>query len=294
MADSSLDVEINNNLCWKFRRSTGNFLPILPNTNTNIQDFALFNTNFQYIGTERLAPKEYHEKDDYTVTIAKQISKVKGQCEYAIHFLSHFAAIEVIEPLRHPQAVDNRLISQTNAWMSEISPGVRIDLEEQINSVKLNFKFDNGADYTDPIKPQNTGFGISYALPLVVATLSAVPNGLLLFENPEAHIHPAGQASLAKLFAIAAQAGVQLFIETHSDHIINGTLVSMKKFLNGNTGINPLNARIFYFSRNPENAYQVDCMPVQLTQSGKIANPPSGFFDQFSKDFKYLLSPVNG
>lgn len=44
----------------------------------------------------------------------------------------------------------------------------------------------------------------------------------MIIENPEAHIHPRGQAEMGRLIALAAAAGMQLFVETHSDHIVNG------------------------------------------------------------------------
>lgn len=66
----------------------------------------------------------------------------------------------------------------------------------------------------------NTGFGITYVLPILVALLSAKKDSLILIENPEAHIHPKGQAILMELMAKAVDAGVQVVIETHSDHIV--------------------------------------------------------------------------
>lgn len=67
----------------------------------------------------------------------------------------------------------------------------------------------------------NVGFGLSYVLPIVLALLVTKPGGLVIIENPEAHLHPRG-SYLGRLIALAAEAGVQVVVETHSDHIING------------------------------------------------------------------------
>lgn len=75
----------------------------------------------------------------------------------------------------------------------------------------------------------NTGFGITYVLSVLVAVLFAPKGSLVLIENPEAHIHPAAQAALMKLISRAAEHGVQIILETHSDHVINGALVALKK-----------------------------------------------------------------
>jgi len=45
---------------------------------------------------------------------------------------------------------------------------------------------------------------------------------LLLIENPEAHLHPRGQVRWERLLAYASAAGIQVVLETHSDHVLNG------------------------------------------------------------------------
>lgn len=71
-------------------------------------------------------------------------------------------------------------------------------------------------------RPTNIGFGLTYVLPIVVACLSAKPGTLILLENPEAHPHPQGQTWMAYLASAAAASGVQIVMETHSDHVLNG------------------------------------------------------------------------
>ena len=68
----------------------------------------------------------------------------------------------------------------------------------------------------------NVGFGLSYVFPVIVAALAARAGDLLIIENPEAHIHPKGQMRLGQLLSLAAASGVQVVIETHSDHVLNG------------------------------------------------------------------------
>jgi hypothetical protein len=52
----------------------------------------------------------------------------------------------------------------------------------------------NGQPTTNPYRPTNVGFGLTYVLPVVLACLTAQPDAMLLLENPEAHLHPRGQS----------------------------------------------------------------------------------------------------
>src|SRR5690606_40491371 len=54
-------------------------------------------------------------------------------------------------------------------------------------------------------------------------------NGVLLvLENPEAHLHPQGQTAMGILLAYAASCGVQIVVETHSEHVMDGIRIAVK------------------------------------------------------------------
>lgn len=97
-------------------------------------------------------------------------------------------------------------------------------------------------------RPVNVGFGVTYTLPIIVAILSAKVDDLIIIENPESHLHPKAQSILGKLFAIAANAGVQIIIESHSDHILNSLRVCVKNKIISNESV-----AIYYFERKPDS-----------------------------------------
>lgn len=61
-------------------------------------------------------------------------------------------------------------------------------------------------------------------------------------------IHPHGQAELGRLLVVAAQSGVQLLVETHSDHIVDGVRIAART-----KQIGPEKIVAFYFKRNEED-----------------------------------------
>ena len=128
----------------------------------------------------------------------------------------------------------------------------------------------------------NVGFGLSYVLPVVLALL-AEPGTLCLIENPESHLHPRGQTKLGELAARAAKAGVQVFVETHSDHFMDGVRIAVRDGL-----IKPEDVAFHYFERQDGKA--VVSSP-QVDADGRLSEWPAGFFDQHEENLVRLLAP---
>ena len=136
---------------------------------------------------------------------------------------------------------------------------------------------------TEPMAAINVGYGVSYVLPIVIAVLSSSPGSLILIENPEAHIHPRAQAELMKLLMKAAKAGIQIIIETHSDHIVNGALVAI---VNDPEYLQLVKA--YYFERDERLHISKPCK-LEILADGRISNPPVGFFDQIDIDMRTIM-----
>ncbi len=252
----------------------------------------LFNKYCQFISAARLGPQPYYPKDDVVVDIYNQISVLEGKAEHFIHFLMQHKDLIVSKDLVNPNIEANDLFYQTTAWEREISNGVNI-LVEDLGTLgyELKYQFNTGSKEgkTGSYKSNNVGFGLSYIMPMIVAILSSPPHmGLLLLENPEAHIHPNGQGKIAELICLAAQSGVQIIVETHSDHIINGILVQAKRFEETGKGISKDNIAMYHFARNIKQ-HSSEAIRINIEDGGRIRYTPNGFFDQFSIDRKFLM-----
>lgn len=289
-----LDTDENNTQSWKFKPQDNNyiksFIPISGESPSSLSKISLFNENFQYLSAARLSPRETYPLDTNAVETKRQLSLEKGQGELVVHFLSHYGKRENIksESLKHEQQILDDLLSQTTAWEREISPGVNVHPIQSGKSFTLKYSFDKKSDVTEKFSAENVGFGLSYALPIIVAALSSSKNSLLLIENPEAHLHARGQSELAKLLALAAHSGVQIILETHSEHIINGVLVACKRFESEQKGIDKELVRIYHFKRDEEKHCTI-VEPIKILKDGKIDRQPDDFFEQTEKDLNYLL-----
>ena len=245
---------------------------------------SLFTKAFQYLSAERISPKAVYEASDYYI---KDLNSIGNHGEYTAHYIAENGLKPLpVKALKHDRATSLYLLDNLDKWMSEISPGIRIkaQLHPATNSVFLNYVFEQGPEVTAEFKPENVGFGLTFVLPVLVSVLRACPGDMLIIENPEAHLHPGGQSTLGKLCAIAAANGVQLFIETHSDHFLNGIRVAVKEGVIENTQVN-----LFYLERNDASVHESLVVAPQIDEQGRIDIWPKGFFDETDIQLEKLL-----
>ncbi|MDR0691552.1 MAG: DUF3696 domain-containing protein [Prevotellaceae bacterium] len=256
----------------------------------------LFTNNFQYLNAQRIEPKSVNIAGYTSVKDANSLGKY-GQ--YTAHYIELRGDEEVyFDNLLHKDTekyedkgetkVDRTLKNQINLWLGEISPGVRVQTSKiSSDLILLEYKYKQPTfGTTNNFKPENVGFGISYALHVVTALLSARPGGLIIIENPESHIHPRGQAELGKLIARVAQnEGVQVIIETHSDHILNGVRVAVKE-----ADLDKDKVIIFYFSRVVADMEQyAKITDIEIDKNGTLSEYPENLLDEWANQLSKLI-----
>ncbi|SDT84907.1 AAA family ATPase [Desulfobacula phenolica] len=282
-----LEWEDKKNLDISFNyKSKSNLQPINKLTPDKF-DFsqALFSDNFQYLAAERTGPKNSYPVSEYDV---KTLNSLGNNGEYTAHYLFENGAKQLLnKKLLHEKAKSATLLAQVDAWMSEITPGIKItaNVIEDINQASLHYEFETGTGYTEKFRPENVGFGLTYVLPVVTSILASKKGDLIIIENPEAHLHPAGQSAVAKLMARAAQEGVQIIVETHSDHFLNGARIAVLTKL-----IEPENISLFYFFKQLNNIeHTIDMIQPFIDKNGRLDEWPEGFFDEWDKNLDKLL-----
>ncbi len=231
-----------------------------------------------YLTAERLGPREHYLLDD------PQLTPVVGpRGEYAVSVLHSGRDACVLSELLFSGVPPTRF-RQVEARMGRFFPGcvLKTDPILRMNAVTLGIRISND---TESLRPVHIGFGLTQALPIVVAAMSASKDDLLLIENPEVHLHPAGQAEMGGFLAEAAAAGVQVVIETHSDHVLNG----IRRAVKSNT-LRPDDVALHFFRprRNGEADGSAQVESPSLDADGNIDSWPEGFFDQFDEDMRHF------
>ena len=117
------------------------------------------------------------------------------------------------------------LLPRVNRWMKEF----RIASEVNLRQVAPGFF---AVELTNPytvtrINLVDTGFGASQVLPITVQGYYTPEDSLILLEQPEIHLHPHAQGTLADLLIDISKERKTLIVETHSEHLIGRVQTSV-------------------------------------------------------------------
>lgn len=254
------------------------------NIESTLESLSLFNNNFEYICAERLGPRNLYPKSSLVVSERQQLGIVG---EYTEHYLMVYGDHSISNTnAKYPDSKNASLLFQLQSWLNEISPGIKLNFENYRNadSVGLLYRIED-FQISNDYRPSNVGFGITYVLPVIVALLKAKPGDLVIIENPEAHLHPRGQRKIGELIALVASGGVQLVLETHSDHILNGIRLSVRKGF-----LTPEDTRLHFFEKqSSEIGFYHKITSPSIKSDGRLTMWPDGFFDEWDKALEELF-----
>ena len=239
---------------------------------------------FTYLCAERLGPR------DVLSASADDVGElgVGSRGEFVAQVLASFGRSRVRDgrlAVNTTESTLSDLLHQTESWMGKVVRPTQIDAEWFPNTSVTRLRFKTPGLRAEWTRAPNAGFGISYALPVIVAALRAAVGGLLLVENPEAHLHPAGQSAIGDFLAQVAADGVQVFIETHSDHVLNGIRVAVAE---GTAALREDQTMIHFFRGGDDGGVAVESL--ELRRTGQLTEWPAGFFDQAQVDLAALAA----
>lgn len=231
------------------------------------------NRSFQYLSAERNGPRITQQSAPLPIDMLE----VGCSGEYVAQILEKLgsAVVPTARALRSDEGEEPALVkAQTEKWLSRIVRNIEIDTTSFSGTdvVSLRFRTDGASMW---VRPTNMGFGVSYTLPVVVAAMTAAEDGLIIVENPEAHLHPAGQSEMGMFLAQMASSGLQIILETHSDHVLNG----IRRAIGDEHLLLSENAIVHFFPDASSEA-----QPLEFTANGGITQWPAGFFDQYRID----------
>ena len=204
-------------------------------------------------------------------------------CEYVFHYLNAHDEDKMDLDKDFVYDMESSKLTfggQVSYWLEKIM-GYRVKAKEIEQTEFIQVLYSNNKVPFD-MRPKNVGTGVTYITELIIAALACKAGDLLVIENPEIHLHPSGQSELVGFLAFLAQCGVQIVIETHSDHIYNGIRKSIRL-----DQIDTEKVSIYSFKQDEKGCSIPINIPIN--EEGKALRNTDGFFDQINKDLDVIL-----
>lgn len=179
-----------------------------------------------------------------------------------------------------PNNLDNKtkmpLVQAVNEWLTFLDIDGPIKVVPQGRS---GFQLTVGGKVLPML-----GTGISQVLPVLTLCLIARRGDLILLEQPELHLNPSLQQTLADFLLAMSKTNRQIIVETHSEYLVT------RLRLNSLIEDNPNLCKIFFVEKDGKTGTQY--REVESNQFGEITQWPKGFFDQASSDYKRLIMKI--
>lgn len=187
-----------------------------------------------------------------------------------------------------PGIFENYVASIVNYWQETkddrlIKLGQALELlglnwkveARQINDVQIELlvgRLSRSGSASDTVSIADVGLGVSQTLPVLVALLVAEPGQLVYLEQPEIHLHPRAQVALAQILVDAANRGVRVVLETHSELLLLAvqSLVAEGKIL-------PDLVKLHWFKRRDDGVTEVSS--ADLDETGAFGDWPEDLGD---------------
>ena len=139
--------------------------------------------------------------------------------EYMAEVLHENADLVVDVPMPDGETRETTLGAALNTWLDWFGLADHASVEDLgRHGLELRVR-PEGA--THEVNLTSVGVGVSQALPVILNCLLSKHEDLLIFEQPELHLHPALQQQLADFLLTFVRAGRQILVETHSEHLVN-------------------------------------------------------------------------
>jgi len=235
--------------------------------------FGHFISNTQRISSGRLGPKRWYSATGVTPVVRRGLYDAVDP--------------QMIDEVQRPDDGETKKLGarqrqRLGRFLKEL------EIASEVQDVKLS-PYHSAINVKDSITKIvsnliDVGYGASQVLPVIIGCFSPSTSPLLV-EQPEIHLHPRAQGTVAELLCSTSRHR-QVIIETHSEHMINRAriLVAQGKIPAENVIIN-------YISRKREGSF---VKPITVEPNGDFGGAwPAGFFDERYQDTMRLLELKN-
>jgi predicted ATPase len=266
----SLFEQLKGDYRWRRRPISG----LLEDSVSSLRALA---RSVRYLGPLRLAPRFVYPSVPYG-----QEATVGSAGEYTVAELnrSHLVEVVTINP-ETGKTEKLPLATAVETWLSHM--GIVEDVFTMYRPKIGHLLYVKPPQVSEYIDLTSVGVGASQVLPVLVQALIAPPGSLLIFEQPELHLHPRVQSILADFFIGLARTGRQCLVETHSEHLVNRIRFRIAE---ADTSELLSLTRVYFVEREQG---QSRFRSVTINEYGALEDWPAGFFDETHLEAERIL-----
>lgn len=252
--------------------------PILrsPLTNLRIE----LDENLKYLGPLREEPRRAYL---HSGSPFPEIGK-KGEYAAQILWLEKNSKVRFIKDLQQ-EPVESTLMEA----VAEIFLSLGVIEPIDVSSTKrlmyqVLFRIGE-APFKKQVTIADVGFGMSQLLPIIVMGLRSSESSILVFEQPEIHLHPRIQSNLADFMLKLAISGKRVLVETHSDYFIN----RLRRRIAEDKSDNLRDKISILFVRPPLEGKGAVIEPLRVDKYGVIENWPPDFLPESGDEAEAII-----
>lgn len=266
----------------KFRRKANFTLPTFQELDHYLS--FIFERNLKYLGPLRNEPQAMYQAFDLSESTKVGL---KGEYTAAVLHINKSAKIRypVIKELSNGhitvESKYNTLGAACTEWLTYLGVVTSVQTSDR---GKLGYELmvkttadDEWQDLT------HVGVGVSQILPIVVMALLSSEDDVLIFEQPELHLHPKVQSRLADFFMAISSSSKQCIIETHSEYVINRLRLRIAQ---SRDDVLRKRSSILFVEKDKG---RTEFKSIDITSYGAIIEWPKDFFDQTDNEVESIL-----
>lgn len=229
----------------------------------------IFEQDIYYISANRIGQESLsHIEDDIRCGI---------NGEFIFGFYESYKNIKLSNSKLIKKEADSKALNaQVGFWLHKILKLDLTPITQMVENTRVKVSYQNFDLNGIEMSPFNLGAGVSYLAKILILGLSLKEGDILIVENPEVHLHPKAISNFAEFFAFLTKGGIQVILETHSEHIIN----KMRYFV-FDKQISKDDIQIYYRERfdMPFDSIRINDKGKYINENNEIIEFPAGFFD---------------
>jgi len=235
----------------------------------------------KYVGPLREEPRRVY------VQSANPLPEISQRVESAAQILYREGdtKVEYLSGLdQQPEEIT--LLAAVNEAFKELEINQPISVRSDKSMLTYQILFDlMGAKNKKRVTIADVGFGFSQLLPIVLLGLKSDRGSILLFEQPEIHLHPKLQANLADFLLRMALLEKRIIVETHSDHFIN----RLRRRIAEDPKDELKDKVNILFVNPPHDGQGATIEPLKIDRYGVIENWPPDFLPESADEAREII-----